>query len=300
MGIYDRDYYRQTSFSKPWGTAPGQIVKLLIILNVSVFVIQQWFEPSVNAWFSFKTSWAFHSGWEIWRPITYAFCHAGPWHILGNMLFLYFLGRELEILYGPREFLKFYLAGAVIGALCQSAFEFTGVVNVPSETLFGPTHIGTIGASGAVSSVVFLYALHYPRKRILIWGFIPIEMFWLAVIFLVINLFSVFGHESSTVAHAVHLGGAAYGIAYKLGDLRFSRINPSNLGQNPWPRKHSVGVRKKHAPNLRVVRPPEEEVLNDQVDEVLRKISREGTESLTDQERDILQSASQQYKARRH
>ena len=102
------------------------------------------------------------------------------------------------------------------------------------------------------------------------------------------------------MAHAVHLGGAAYGIAYKLGDLRFSRIIPSNLGQNPWPRKHSVGVRKKHAPNLRVVRPPEEEGLNDQVDEVLRKISREGTESLTDQERDILQSASQQYKARRH
>ena len=36
MGIYDRDYYRQTPFSTPWGSAPGQIVKLLIILNVSV------------------------------------------------------------------------------------------------------------------------------------------------------------------------------------------------------------------------------------------------------------------------
>ena len=91
---------------------------------------------------------------QVWRLLTHAFCHDryGVFHILFNMLFLYWFGCTLESMYGSREFLLFYLAAAVFAGLA-----FVGL------DLYTGSRIPGIGASGAVMAVTMLYAMHFPR-----------------------------------------------------------------------------------------------------------------------------------------
>src|SRR5690606_24668473 len=92
---------------------------------------------------------------QIWRLVTYGFCHSpgDVLHIVFNMLLLFWFGRELESMYGSKEFLRFYLAGIVVSGLAFIGLAFiTGIKN-PS-----------IGASGAVMAVVVLFAIYHPRR----------------------------------------------------------------------------------------------------------------------------------------
>ena len=95
MSIYDRDYIRESD-SRPRGGGPStwSVVIWLIALNVVVFVVnnvlffdrdRDLFGLSIRALESFR----------LWTPLTYQFVHASPWHLLGNMLGLFFLGRML-------------------------------------------------------------------------------------------------------------------------------------------------------------------------------------------------------------
>lgn len=305
MGIYDREYYRRATYRSGWITGTAPVVKWLIIVNVAVFLLQlvvpqamivahvatsagspvrneYWQGSVVDVWFALFPSLVGPGGWQVWRLVSYAFLHSGIWHILFNMLFLYWFGRELESMYGSKEFLRFYLAAAAIAALAHLPFYYLGLFD------WRPV----IGASGAVAAVVFLYTLYYPRRQIWIWGIVPLELRWLALIFLITNLLPILQSQTTGVAHAVHLGGAAYGVLYKVLDLRFSRLL---RGQFTLPRLHLPRRR----PRIRVLVPPEEKDMDRQVDEVLAKISREGSDNLTERERKILEQASRHYKQRR-
>src|SRR5262245_19528418 len=118
MGIYDRDYYRHGSGGF-WGsiTDRGKIVKLLVLINVAVFVFQvitlrmasveadgSYHFGVVTGLLSLDVDRVMHG--EIWRLLTYAFVHdpTGIWHLLFNMLVLWCFGQEVEDLYGPKEF----------------------------------------------------------------------------------------------------------------------------------------------------------------------------------------------------
>ena len=108
------------------------------------------------------------------------------------------------------------------------------------------------------------------------------------------NLLPIMQHQSTGVAHAAHLGGAAYGIVYKLYDLRFSRLF---AGRFTFP-KFRFSEMFRRRPRVRMHIPPEDQDLDHEVDRVLEKISREGSDSLTDQERHLLDRASRHYKHR--
>jgi membrane associated rhomboid family serine protease len=73
----------------------------------------------VEEWFQLEASKVVRYG-QIWRLITCAFCHdrTSPWHIIFNMLALYWFGGRLEQFYGSKEFLLFYLTAAVVSSLC--------------------------------------------------------------------------------------------------------------------------------------------------------------------------------------
>ncbi|MBI3468101.1 MAG: rhomboid family intramembrane serine protease [Planctomycetes bacterium] len=303
MGIYDRDYYRRATHGSAWLTGRAPVVTWLVIINVAVFFLELAFPErnllfgdgdrlfalhteGIDSWLKLDPQRVGPGNWEVWRLVTYAFCHGGPWHLIWNMLFLVWFGRELESMYGSREFLLFYLAGAVVAGLSH-----IGQCWVAD---FWPS---AIGASGAVASVVFLYTLYYPRQQIwLFWGLFPIELRWLALIFIGLNLTGLLQGEGG-IAHAAHLGGAAYGVLYKVLDLRFSRLFG---GRFSWPSMRRLRRAMRQRPRVRVLVPPQEDVLLDErVDEVLAKISREGYDSLSEEERRILEEASQHYKERR-
>jgi membrane associated rhomboid family serine protease len=233
---------------------------------------------------------------QVWRLLTYAFLHdpQGFFHIFWNMLFLWWFGSDIEQIYGPREFLAFYLVAAFLGGV---AFVFTQVAG-----LIGPGPC--LGASGAVTAVMVLAALHFPSRVILLFFVIPVPI-WLFVVYQVGKDFWVFlGGFNTQVAVTVHLGGAAFGFAYYKLQLRMLNFLPDIRA---WRARRS-------RPKLRVYREEEpvaapaprttnaaatDEQLEAQVDAVLAKVARHGKASLTEHENQLLLRASELYKRKR-
>ena len=316
MGIYDREYYRDDTGGSGWFSGLAPACKALILINVGAFVAQAVFREPLTAQFDGNSA-AIFEKFQVYRLLTAAFLHDfnGPIHLVINMFVLWFAGRDMESMYGSREFVKMYLTAAVLGTTCWAVVDY-----------FGPgPRASMVGSSGAVLAVLVLYTLYYPRREILVMFVLPVQMWLLLVIYLgydALMLLQKFqGMGGSGVAVAAHLGGALYGYLYKQLDLRWSRLNIS-------------GYRR---PRLRVVKPDSfakdrdveyeldrplsssaagrpagpsgprpapsvlhsEEQLDARLDEVLAKIAREGKAGLTDEENRILQEASRRARTRR-
>ncbi len=298
MGVYDRDYYRN---DPPGGGMLGGVApvcKWLIAINVAIFVLQTLTIGDLDSGLGMVTDWLDLAPgrvirhWEWWRLLTYAFCHADLMHLAGNMWFLWMVGSQVEPIYGQREFLRFYLAGALLSGLGFLAFGLIVGSRAPS-----------LGASGAVMAVAMLCALYYPSLKILLMFVVPIELRWLVAAYVVFDMYPMLlqlggGRALDHVAHSAHLAGLAYGFLYKHYDLRFSRL----LAGWNWPRwKRLVKTATRRNPeNVRLYEPPEEGVpipdLKIRVDEILAKISAQGEASLTEKERELLKEASRRYK----
>ena len=301
MGVYDRDYYRNDPPARGGLLGgPASTCKWLIAINIVVFMAQVFTldTPSggVTEWLILRSDRVLNQ-WEVWRLLTYAFCHSPDdvLHLVGNMLFLWLLGSQIEPIYGQREFLRFYLTAAVLSGLGYLIFQ--AAIDRPSPML---------GASGAVMAVTMVCAMYYPTLKIRLFLFIPIELRWLVVIYVIFDMFPLLrelggANPLNDVAHSAHLAGLLYGFLYKRFDLRYSRVT---AGWD-WPRlKRLVRTSSRRKPEgVRLFEPTEQNPptpdLTRRVDEILAKISEQGESSLTENERDILKEASHRYKNKR-
>jgi membrane associated rhomboid family serine protease len=154
-----------------------------------------------------------HLPWEG-GAFTAMFLHAGWLHILGNMLFLWIFGNNVEDVMGRLRFLVFYLASGYAAALAQTwaTLHYSGV---------DAASIPNVGASGAIAGVLGAYLILLPHARVvtLLFGFLPVPIS--AVLFLGFwFLFQLWqGGFSMThpdagggVAFAAHIGGFAFGV----------------------------------------------------------------------------------------
>lgn len=305
MGIYSRDYIRdENGPSRFGGGGVATTCKQLIIVSVVVFVLQLvtrhdgppgFAMPSsvVGDWLELSPNTLLHG--QVWRVVTYAFCHdirsGFPFHLLFNMLFLWWFGKTLELMYGSREFLFFYLSAAAFAGLA-----FVGLSLVLRE------HAAAIGASGAIMAIMMVYAMHFPRQRIYIWGIIPLEIRWLVVAYVAFDLWPILEQlggraPGDGVAHSAHLGGLLFGFLYKRYNIRLSGF----VAGQKVPRFGGLFRRKQ---KFRIYEPSAHEShetpddLEAKVDRILEKISRDGEGSLTESEREILKTASRRYKNR--
>ncbi len=164
-------------------------------------------------------------GEKLWTLFTAMFLHANIWHLLGNMIFLFFFGGPVESVMGRKRYLAFYL----IGGLTADLFHIMSITLIPSQylisgkVLFNPWVTPTLGASGAISAVMGAYLVFYPRSRITmvypIW-IIPLIFTlpaWAYILFwflyqLIMGLITLLGFTSS-VAFWAHIGGFISGIA---------------------------------------------------------------------------------------
>ena len=109
MGIYDREYYRDQSRGAGLFSGIAPACKALILINIGVF-LARWLAPGVGAllqeWFALQTYELFHQG-TVWQLVTSAFLHSQTdiWHIVFNLVTLWLVGTEMELMYGRREFL---------------------------------------------------------------------------------------------------------------------------------------------------------------------------------------------------
>jgi membrane associated rhomboid family serine protease len=139
---------------------------------------------------------------------SYQFLHADIMHILGNMIFLWVFGDDIEECLGRLRFLAFYLATGVIG----------GLVYVWSDA---HSAAPLIGASGAISGVAIAYVMLRPCAKItvLTFGIIPmrISAYWVVGLFVVLQFVSLESSSKSEVAYWCHIGGmVAGGVLFPL------------------------------------------------------------------------------------
>jgi len=303
MGIQDRDYYRNEGPSVLDSLMPSGIVcRWLIGINVAVFIVQQIAASTappgwVNEWFILDVDAVRHG--QVWRLLTFAFLHDGIMHIFFNMLFLWWFGSDVEQLYGRKEFLAIYLFSALLGGV---AYEIWGL------TQEGNSYC--LGASGAVSTMLILCALHYPRRIIHVLGLLPVPIWLFAIFCVAMDVYGLF-HVTRT-AVIVHLAGAAFAVAYYNFQRSITEIvNGLMWWRNRRPRtrlklfqpdperEEPVAVSASANSSSSSAPAQVDEHLEAKLDAVLAKIAKLGKESLTQQEQEILQQAAQMYKRRR-
>lgn len=282
MGLYDREYYREEQGNLSWNSL--SLVGKLIALNIALYLV----DLASGDWLFDRIALRaadWRQPWMLWRTITYGFAHDPQqvWHVIFNMLGLYFFGREMESHYGPKEFLRFYLAAILVAGVAWMARENLGG-GVGDATL--------IGASGAILALVVLFAMHYPHRQILLMGVIPVPAWLLAGLWVFIDLSNALrGGGGGGVAYVAHLGGAAFGFLYYRFGWNLGRFAPQGfdpkklLKSRPKLRLHDPGV--------------DEAELGRKVDAILDKINRQGESSLTKAERKTLEAASRKYQQRR-
>jgi len=209
----------------------------------------------------------------VWQFATYMFLHGGLMHILFNMLALWMFGSELERWWGSREFLKYYLITG-IGA---------GVFNAIAMFALGGAGVPTIGASGAVLGILVAYAMAFPDRQILLWFVLPVSARTFAIGYAVLTVYmAVKNPVGGGVAHIAHLGGMLVGYLYlKQENLRWKyRRWMGSL--------HSSQTRRRDEPSG-----GDDAERAETMDRILAKISREGMNALTPEERRFLEEAGE-------
>ena len=227
-----------TTAFRPTTNLLPEVIKNLMIINGLVFLAQMILEAGGSGVFSTIDLWfalwpiggpeavQFSDGvvqfgtFQPWQVVTTAFLHGGFTHILFNMYALFLFGSAVERTLGTKRFAILYGAAVLGASLIQLA-----VISAPYLTSLPdpPFPIPTVGASGGVMGVVAACAVLFPRSEIYIIPFpFPIQMRWMALGYVALDLFGGFGARDTGIAHFAHLGGFAAGalaILYWRGKL---------------------------------------------------------------------------------
>lgn len=255
-------------------------LRWIVLSAVAVFVLQTMTMviggPAAYRWiidtFGFKAD-AGLAFTQPWRLLTYLLLHAGAFHLLFNMLWLWWMGRPVEGVLGTRNFLMLYIGAGVMGAL----------VNVLMAALFGTDALRpTVGASGAVFGVMVAFAMLYPTTPIMLLLLPPIQARYVVAGFIALDILLLSANDN--VARVVHLGGAisGYGLmrAYGRGwfDLAAGLIDSYRRPKKPRNR------RMRSVTDAVIL----EETDQTEIDRILDKIAKNGYASLSADEKQRL------------
>lgn len=275
------------------------IVLKLIIVNVAIFLL---FNLVQVGFFLFNSEDSFHTFVEffsvpssikqlvfhIWTPVTYMFLHISIWHILGNMLWLFFIGRILSEYIKEKDFLSLYLLGGLSGAamyiLAYNIFPVFSDVKIFSTAL---------GASASVTAIVIAIATYKPNYEIYFFGIIKIRLVFIAIVMILWDI-SLLSSENAG-GHFAHLGGAILGFFYgfylrkdiiiaesfsnlvaKLFSIDFKPKSKMRIIKNELHTKDDLKYNAKKVD------------IKNEVDRILDKISKNGYQSLTKKEKNFL------------
>jgi len=203
-------------FRRPFKYTIFYATYILIAVNLLVFFLT-YFNQYLKIYLSLNVRLVINQK-MFWQFFTYMFVHKDFSHIFFNMLGLLIFGTSVEKAIGSKEFLLFYLlCGLLSGLLSFVIYFFTGAYGVL-----------LMGASGAIYSVLFAYAVCYPNSRVFIWGIIPVRSPILVLIYTIIEIVSQVVSYSN-IAHMTHLLG--FFVAWLYFIIRMG-INPIKIWKN--------------------------------------------------------------------
>ena len=263
------EFGRQSGpFGHRWAASRMSVVMWLVVANVAATLVQWGADFASPHWVEsyFGLSHEGIAEGYYWQFLTYMFLHGGWLHLFVNCLGLFFAGREVEIVCGPKHLLGIYFLGGFVGGLLQ-------LLCVPGSEL--------IGASAGVCAVLLAFTTMLPELEIttLLFFIIPVRMKakWLGRIVVGSSIFFALTPFGGNVGHVAHLGGAILGWFYtrRLG-----------FGGAFWLQRF---VRDRRRTRERQERMDPTEFISQEIDPILDKIAKEGIHSLTRAERRILE-----------
>lgn len=282
----------------------GNPITRLIIINVAVFLIISLLRillfltgGSISTFVNFiidnislplSLQGIIHKPWTL---ITYMFTHIEIFHILWNLITLYWFGQILSDYTSPKKIIPLYLMGGVAGALIT--ILLFSVVPVFQPYLDSPM----VGASAGITAIIIAAATLVPNYQINLMFIGPIKLIYVALFVLFIDVLSVASYNNIG-GNIAHLGGALMGyvfiLQYKKGRDWTLWINRfldwiKNLLKKSPKSKMKVAYKRgvsDEAYNYN------KKVTQEQIDIILDKISRSGYESLSKAEKEILFKAS--------
>jgi membrane associated rhomboid family serine protease len=286
--LYDRPYMRDNGPLQCWWHSA---TICLIIANTAIYLFQHingfYLHWDLTQYLALSTEGMRHG--YIWQLLTFQFLHAGGWHLVFNLLALYWFGRPVEAALGNGRFLEAYFASGIVGGLLQTALGFVF-----------PAYFGqwVVGASAGVFGIITLFALMEPNRVIMLWFVVPVRALYFVYGALFITLFFILVPSNSGVAHAAHLGGILAAMGYLKWFVQADRrlIGWRRFGA-PKEEPELVGATTskrsfwRRSENNTLDDMPAEEFISREVDPILDKISSQGIHSLTSRERKILEAA---------
>jgi len=284
------------------GFRNGGVHVRLIYLNVAVFVAYSLVEivlslfnltlAPVFRYLELPASFG-HLLAQPWSIITYMFAHTGLWHIVFNMLLLYWFGELFLYSYSAKHLRGLYLLGGMVGGLCfMAAYHLFPAFRGQVDTTY------MLGASAAVLAIVIAIAYRQPNYRINLLFVGQISLKYVAIIVIALDLFFIKSDNSG--GHIAHLGGAlaGFGFAYMLnrGTDLTKWINGVIDGvARLFSRKPSLKLKKKSKDKSARPRSEAHEAPagddEAEIDRILDKIRQSGYQNLTEEEKKILFTA---------
>jgi membrane associated rhomboid family serine protease len=268
MRLSGRKY---SSCTQPWTGRQCFILLTLLGANLVAFVAQlcvELYQPGFVHDYLGLSDHGVRDAYA-WQFVTAMFLHDGPWHLLGNMLLLYFLGRDLESILGQRHFLYLYLAGAIGG-------ELGHLFLMPSDSVL-------LAASGGVAAVLVAYATILPELELTtsIFFLVPLHLKakHLAYCATALAIALLCLDRNRTVGHSAYLGGFAAGWLY---------AHLLGFGRTSFLQRH---LQQRRAAAARYERLTVDELMIEEINPLLEKISAYGFGSLTRKERRNLSKA---------
>jgi membrane associated rhomboid family serine protease len=289
-------------YDTPESPRMTRAVQWLLALNIGVYFLQlTLFGP--DAVYSALALDPARLPGNWWTVATYMFVHAWLAHLAFNMFTLWMFGPRLENEWGTRTFVLFYLWCGLGGAIAHILFA---------------QHSSVVGASGAISGVLVAYALRWPDEEVYLFGVIPMRSRWLIAALIAMNIIFALS-PGSRIDWTAHLGGMAFGWTflklYSMGGINRvrgwvsavpdeSEDMPRAVPRGRPPMRDRSGgvdevVARSNAVVLRESKPlqhtPRQETPKEyaaRVNRVLDKISQQGIESLTRDERRLLEDMS--------
>lgn len=232
-----------------------------------------------------------HSNWEVmlfkpWTAITYMFVHEGLWHIVFNLILLYFAGRLFVDLLNSKRFIGVYILGGLAGfALYFLAYNTLPVFRGPDSLI--------LGASASVMAVLVAIATYMPNMEVRLILIGNVKLKYVAIAFVALDVLFLDG--GNTGGRLAHIGGAAFGYFYALQlqkgkDLATPVYAVGDFFRNLFVPKPKLKVASRNASAK--TSPPRPSADQERIDRILDKISRSGYDSLSKEEKAILFNAS--------
>lgn len=282
---------------------PPVFTLILIVINLG-FSLLAFSQPTLIDKYKFNVG-AIQRG-EWWRMVTGNFLHANFTHLLFNMYSFYIFGEFLETLMGGPLLLAIYFGSMLAGDILAMVIHRDH-----------PTY-SAVGASGAVSGVIFAFIMFFPFHLLLLFFIIPIPAFVFGILYVAFSLYGI-PNRSLNIGHEAHLGGAIVGaiigfliipIAPYYLDLHMvDRIwllavlvvpsvvvlylyiyRPDSIRiVNMWSSKGREIQRKRNAHDRHYSK---EKLERDELNDLLDKVSRKGLDGLSEKEKQRLKELS--------